>query len=204
VITIHNPIIDENMIRKASSPVSHPWFQPDQPPVILGAGRLEKQKNFPLLISSFEIVRRKKTCRLMILGNGREFDDLQSTIAASRFSSDINLAGHCDNPYSFMRRSSLFVLSSSWEGLPTVLVEALGTGTPVVSTDCPSGPREILMNGKFGRLVPENSPESLARAMLESLEDPPSAEYLKQRAAAFDVHHSADKYLKLFGLAGEG
>ena len=111
--------------------------------------------------------------------------------------------GYQENPYSYMKRASLFVLSSSWEGLPNVLIEAMATGTPVVSTDCPSGPREILMDGKYGLLVPVDSPAELGRAILRTLRDPLPPEDLQKRAAEFSVRTSAEKYLRFFGLNDE-
>lgn len=203
VVTIYNPVVDENLTERASAPLDHRWFRPDQPPVIIGAGRLEKHKNFPLLIKSFEIARKGTECRLMILGDGGELENLRTLAERSPFSGDISLMGYQKNPYAFMKRASLFVLSSSWEGLPTVLIEAMATGTPVVSTDCPSGPREILMDGEYGSLVPLNSPAELGDAILRTLQDPLSPEILQKRASQFSVRSSVDKYLRFFGLTGE-
>ena len=203
VKTIYNPVVDESVAERASIPIDDPWFQTGEPPVILSAGRLEKAKNFPLLIRSFELLRKRTRCRLIILGDGGEFDNLNSMARESGYSNDIALPGHVENPFAYMKQASLFALSSLWEGLPTVLIEAMAIGCPVVSTDCPSGPREILLNGKYGRVVPINDQEKLAKAMLETLENPLPSEILKKRASEFTVSKSVKNYFRLFGLIHE-
>jgi glycosyltransferase involved in cell wall biosynthesis len=203
VTTIYNPIYEEEMIQRSLDPIEHPWFQHGQPPVILGAGRLVKQKNFSLLIKAFDLLRSKTKCRLVIIGEGRERELLESEAHVSDHSNDIALIGFEDNPFPFLARSSVFVLSSSWEGFGNVLVEAMATGTPVVSTDCPNGPSEILMGGKYGRLVPMNDPKKLAEAIQDTLVNPLPSEVLKERASAFSIDSSAENYLRLFGLIKE-
>jgi len=200
VTTIYNPIYDDKLIEQSLDPVDHPWFQEGQPPVILGAGRLEKQKNFSLLIESFDLLRSRKECRLAIIGDGRERDFLESRVRDSDYSADISLMGYQANPFPLMKRASVFVLSSSWEGFGNVLIEAMATGTPVVSTDCPHGPREILMDGRYGPLVAMNAPADLAEAITKTLENPLSEEILRERASTFSIQSSAENYLKLFGL----
>lgn len=197
---IYNPVVSEELYDLALLPVEHPWFQSKEPPVILGAGRLEKAKNFPLLMDAFEIVRRKVRCRLFIVGEGSEYQFLLSRIRKSPFYEDISLAGYQENPFPYMNRAAVFTLSSSWEGLPTVLIEAIAMGTPVVSTDCPSGPREILNGGEYGTLVPMNDAEKLADAILWAFQHPVSPATLKRRAAIFSHQASTAEYLKLFGL----
>lgn len=199
--TIYNPIVSEELLQQAAEPINHPWFSNGEPPLILSVGRLEPQKNFPLLIEAFEILRGGGTsCRLMILGDGSLKTVLEKRIQSSPFKTDICLYGHCDNPFSFMKHSSIMVLSSSWEGFGNVLVEAMAVGTPVLSTDCPHGPREILEDGKLGALVPPGDPVALARATLHNLQNPVPSETLKTASARFEAGTVARAYLKAFGI----
>lgn len=165
---IYNPVVTPEMRAKAQATPQHPWFEPGQPPVILAVGRFVQQKDFPSLIRAFAQVRKTHSARLMILGEGEERPALEALIAQLDLSDDVALPGFVDNPYAYMARAAVFALSSRWEGLPTVLIEALYCGAAVVSTDCPSGPEEILKNGQYGRLVPVGDITALASA-LESL-----------------------------------
>ncbi|HAW53175.1 MAG TPA: glycosyl transferase, partial [Flavobacteriales bacterium] len=152
---IYNPsIVRADVQEKSRAPLDHPWFKPDQPPVLIAVGRLQPQKDYTMLIEAFAQVRQKQSARLIILGEGRERSMLETLIAERGLDQDVSLPGFVRNPFAYMARASLFVLSSRWEGLPTVLIEALCCGTPVVATDCPSRPREILKDGKYGKLVP--------------------------------------------------
>ena len=153
-----------------AEPFDHPWFAPGAPPVILGAGRLTEQKDFPTLIRAFALVRKKHPARLMILGEGEERSKLETLVQELGLEKEVSLPGFVDNPYKYMKRAAVFVLSSRWEGFPNVLVEAMALGTPVVSTDCPNGPAEILENGKWGELVPVGETQSLASAVLRTLD----------------------------------
>jgi glycosyltransferase involved in cell wall biosynthesis len=179
---IYNPTYDDSILEKSQEPLNHPWFQPGEPPVILGVGRLTHQKDFATLIRAFAIVRKELECRLVILGEGEERPKLEALAKELGIGEDVDLPGFVDNPYKYMARASLFVLSSRYEGLPNVLIEALACGTPVVSTDCPSGPREILMNGKGGLLVPVGNAEKMATAILKLLRDKSFAQSLLQFA----------------------
>jgi len=195
VQVIYNPVVTEDMFKKAEEPLDHPWFQPGQPPVILGVGRLHPQKDFPTLIKAFALVRKKTEARLMILGEGSERAKLEQLVKQLGLQNDICMPGFVDNPYKYMKHSSVFVLSSRWEGLPTVLIEALALGLPVVSTDCPSGPAEILEGGKWGRLVPVGTPEALANAILEALNDERGKG--AERAKEFSLDRIVDQYVAL-------
>lgn len=157
------------MRKKAKASLDHPWFQPNRPPVVLGVGRLAKQKNFRLLIDAVARVQATHPIRLIILGEGPLEEELKAHVRALGLENDICFPGFCDNPYAYMAHCALFVLSSSWEGLPTVLIEALYSGAPVIATDCPSGPREILADGRFGRLIPVNDLDALACAIEQEL-----------------------------------
>jgi glycosyltransferase involved in cell wall biosynthesis len=166
---IYNPVITPDLYEKAKAPLDHPWFQPGELPVILGVGKLERQKDFPTLIKAFSKVRSQVPCRLAILGWGPDQVDLDSLIKDLGLTEDAALLGYADNPYAYMARSSTFVLSSAWEGLPTVLIEAMALGIPVVSTNCQSGPEEILDQGKYGHLVPVGDKDAMAQSILAVL-----------------------------------
>ena len=195
--TIYNPTLTTEIAEKAQAPSSHTWLPPTTLPVILGVGRLVPQKDFPTLLKAFAYVQRKHQARLIILGEGRERAQLEALALKLGIAKDVSLPGFEPNPYTFMAQASVFVLSSAWEGLPNVLIEALTCGCPIVSTDCPSGPQEILGNGAFGSLVPVGDEKALAEAILDTLEHPPNAERLRSRAAEFDIQRIAEQYLQV-------
>ncbi len=167
VRVIYNPVITSDLFLKAQAAVEHPWLQPRQCPLILGMGRLNKAKDFATLVASFARLRSRCPARLMILGEGEERPALEALIKKLALSGDVTLPGFVANPYPYLRQASVFVLSSAWEGLPTVLVEALALGSPIVSTNCPSGPSEILGDGGLGTLVPVGDIDAMADAMYE-------------------------------------
>ena len=202
VKTIYNPVISEDITQMARMPLSHPWFAPGQPPVILGAGRLVDQKDFPTLIRAFARLRRQRPARLVILGAAK--DDVATDVARAALvqsaalhgvSDDVVLPGFTSNPFAFMARAAAFVLSSRYEGLPTVLIEALACGCPVVSTDCPGGVHEILAGGRFGKLVPVGDESAMAEAILWTLDRPPDPNRLIARAQLFSGAAAANAYL---------
>jgi glycosyltransferase involved in cell wall biosynthesis len=133
---------------------------------------LTRQKNFPNLIRAFAEVRKTQTLRLMILGEGEERAALEALVHELGLSADVELPGFVPDPLAYIKRAALFVLSSDWEGLPTVLIEALALSTPIVATDCKSGPREILDGGRWGRLVPVGDASALAAAIAAALTEP--------------------------------
>ena len=196
VEVIYNPVITPAMMALAGQAPDHPWFAPGQPPVILGAGRLTRQKDFPTLIRAFAEVRRHRAARLIILGEGEDRPALESLAAELGQADDVALPGFRDNAMAYMAGSGLFVLSSAWEGLPTVLIEALAAGTRVVSTDCPSGPREILQDGRLGALVPVGDASALAGAMASAL-DRPAAPVPLDALKPFTRDAAVDHYLRL-------
>jgi glycosyltransferase involved in cell wall biosynthesis len=171
VSVINNPVIVPELSQMMAQPCYHPWLVGDHPPVLLAVGRLSPQKDFECLLRAFATVRASTAARLLILGEGPERPRLESLVRELGLDSDVQLPGWVGNPYPYMARSDLFVLSSRWEGLPTVLIEALYCGLRIVSTDCPSGPREILDGGRFGSLVPVGDPQALAGAILGALHD---------------------------------
>jgi glycosyltransferase involved in cell wall biosynthesis len=200
ITVVRNPVVTSELPNLAAQPVDHPFFAPGQPPVVLGAGRFTRQKDFPTLIRAFAKLRAARPCRLVVLGEGRSRGALEALAAALGVDKDVSLPGFTGNPYAYMAKARLFVLSSAWEGSPNVLTEAMAVGTPVVSTDCPSGPREILQGGRFGPLVPVGDVEAMAQAMLETLDDPIDPETLKAAVAEYTVEASVRRYLEVLGL----
>lgn len=200
IATIHNPV-DPRVAPDAQTPLDHPWFAAGSPPVVLSAGRLVDQKDFATLLRAFARVRRSRVARLMILGEGKQRAGLEALARELDIAADMDLPGWQTNPHAFMARAGVFVMSSTWEGFGSVLVEALASGCPVVSTDCPSGPAEILAGGKFGALVPVGDAPALAQAILTTLDTPPDRARLQARAADFSIDMVTDQYLEL--LLGE-
>jgi glycosyltransferase involved in cell wall biosynthesis len=208
IATIYNPIVGPDLDDKACKSPDHPWFASPGPPVILTAGRLSPEKDFATLIRAFALVRARRPARLVILGADslaapKYAVELRALPASLGVADDVMLPGFAANPFGYMARASVFVLSSLYEGLPGVLIQALACGCPVVSTDCPSGPREILDHGRFGLLVPVGDDAALARAIEDTLDDPPPAELLRGRAGLFSVDRAVDGYLRLLLPAGE-
>jgi glycosyltransferase involved in cell wall biosynthesis len=196
ICVIYNPT-DPEIEAKAQEPVDHPWFKNSKIPVILCVARLDPQKDLPTLIRAFSIVRKERPARLAILGEGSERAKLEALVKELGLDGDVWMPGFVDNPFKFMAKASVFVLSSAREALPTVLIEALACGCPVVSTDCPSGPAEILEGGKWGNLVPVGDYEKLAEAILETIENPPDREKLKERGRDFSLDRIGQQYLQL-------
>ncbi|WP_246156170.1 glycosyltransferase [Thiohalocapsa marina] len=195
-----SPVVSAELRTLAAAPAAHPWLRPGEPPVILGVGELSARKDFETLLQAFAQVRAHRRCRLIILGRGRRRERLLALAESLGVAQDTDLAGFKTNPYAFMSRAALFALSSRWEGLGIVIVEALACGTPVVSTDCPSGPREILDDGPHTRLVPVGDVTALARAMDQALAAPTDPATLRRRTKAFSIEASARAYLQALGI----
>lgn len=202
ITTIYNPVVTEDLTLKAGQPLDHPWFRSGEPPVVLGAGLLSERKDFPTLLRAFARVRAQREARLVILGDAKDAaksavrrSDLSQQAAQLGVLEHLALPGFVDNPYAYMAKASVFTLSSAWEGFGNVLVEALACGCPVVSSDCPSGPAEILDNGRFGRLVPVGDDAALATSILATLDAPPNQHLLKSRAGLFSIERAVDRYL---------
>jgi glycosyltransferase involved in cell wall biosynthesis len=202
---IYNPVVMPELFEKAKEPVDHPWFQAGEPPVILGVGRLVRQKDFVTLIRAFAIVRERIPCRLMILGTVSQQEpqtkiQLESLIQELGLEREIALPGFVENPYSYMAKAAVFALSSIYEGFGNVVAEALATGTSVVSTDCKSGPAEILEYGKYGCLVSVGNVEALADAMETTLKNPFNSEQLRERSQKFSIKNVVNQYLELIRI----
>ena len=193
---IYNPVVTDTLLLRSREAPEHPWLEDGGGPVILSVGRLTIQKGFSTLIHAFARLRQAREARLIILGEGELRPDLEKLIADLGLDSDVVLPGFSGNPFTYMRLAKLFVLSSAWEGLPNVLIQAMACGTPVVSTDCPSGPAEILENGKWGRMVPVGDVDALAKAMAEALDEKEHPD-VAARAAEFNVDRAVEGYLRV-------
>ena len=175
-----------------------PWLAGRTDPFIIGVGSLSYEKNFELLIEAFARVRAKRPLRLIIAGEGPKRRDLEKQALKTGFGDDILLPGYVESIYSLIHEASLLASTSRWEGLPTVLIEAMMLGTSVVATDCPSGPAEILLNGSLGCLVPPNDVENLAAAFERTLDKPQASAILQRRATDFAPPTAARRYLDLY------
>ena len=199
VRTIYNPIPADSIRRLAQEEVTHSWFADGEPPVILSVGREAPSKDYPTLVEAFGLARRGVDSRLVILGklSAPYRARLKSLARGLGVEGDLGFVDFDENPYRYMRRAGLLALSSRSEGLPMVILEALACGTPVVSTDTPCGPREIL--GGWGDLPPVGDAPALARALVATLRGArPTVEALRARAADFSPEKAADAYLALF------
>ncbi|WP_396621468.1 glycosyltransferase [Marinobacter sp. W-8] len=203
VSTVYNPVVDQELLEKSRLPVEDDWFKRDQSvPVVLGVGRLSPQKDFTTLLKAFSRVRAERLVRLVILGEGPLHSELENLATELGIQGDVRLAGFKDNPFPYMRHCSVFVLSSAWEGLPGALIQAMACGAPVVSTDCPDGPAEILENGRWGSLVPIGDVGAMAEAINSALaaSDQPD---VSRRAMDFTVDQAVTNYLDIL-LPGHG
>lgn len=196
VTTIYNPVVDETLINSKKESIDHPWFDASNP-VILGVGELSEQKDFATLIQAFARIDRQPYPRLVILGDGNKREELLHLADRLGVSDRVELPGFVDNPFTYMAKCDVFVLSSKWEGCPNVLIEALACGTPVVSTDCSSGPEEILDGGAVGALVPVGDEMKMAKEISCVLRSNPDSSQYESRAERYKVKSIANEYLKV-------
>jgi glycosyltransferase involved in cell wall biosynthesis len=169
VRVIYNPVLTPRVYAGAAEGVQHPWFDAGEPPVVLGVGRLTPQKGFDTLLRAFALVRAALPCRLLLLGEGEQRQELLALAAELGVGDDCAMPGFSNNPFAYMARCGVFVLSSRWEGLPNVLIQAMAVGASAVATDCPSGPAEVTDGGELAPLVPVDDVEALAAAIRATL-----------------------------------
>jgi len=195
ITVIYNPIQRKKILDVADQEVDHPWFvEANECPVVISIGSLTKVKDHKTLIRAFKHVREHMKCRLVIFGEGYLRNDLSKLIDELNLTEDVHLAGFVTNPYAYMKRASVFVLSSITEGFSNVLLEAMICGCPIVSTDCPSGPAELLKNGQYGELVPVNDPLKMGSAIINILEGRHSKKVDERWLDQFEYDHIIEQY----------
>lgn len=198
---IYNPVINDALYTQAAQPVDHPWLQNKKHTVILCVGRLWKQKDFPTMIRAMQqIAQKNKNARLLILGEGPERKNLEQLISQLNLEDYVAMPGYVSNPYAYMSKADIFVLCSLYEGLPNALIEAMACGCHLVSTDCESGPAEILDFGKYGYLIPVGDSLALAQAVEETIHGK-TKQIEKSWLEQFSVDHVTDKYLEVLGIS---
>ena len=198
IIVIKNPVITPTLLKLQHETIDHPWFAPSRESLIMGMGGFRFQKDFKTLINAFARLHKSRPSRLILMGQGRQKKRLLKLCRELGVEDDVLFPGFTDNPYPWLKRADLFVLSSLWEGSPNVLTEALALGTPVVATDCQSGPREILQDGKYGELVPLGDPQTMSEAMARTLDNPLSSEQLAEAAKDYTLEASTRSYIRAF------
>lgn len=192
---VGNPVVDAGLAARAALPPAHPWLTDGGPPVLLAAGRMEPQKDFATLLRAAAHLRRTRPVRLLILGDGTQRAELERMAAELGLEADVlSMPGFDPNPLPAMAHAACFILSSRWEGMPGALIEAMAVGCPVVSTDCPGGSREVLLDGTLGPLVPVGDAGALAAAVAGVLDAPPTRSDLMARARDFSVETAAAGY----------
>lgn len=197
ISVIYNPVVTPDLEVKGSEIVDHPWFNKTDLNIILGVGRLELQKDFSTLIKAFSEIASNDNFRLAILGEGSQKEELKSLTKTLGIDKKVAFLGFQPNPYKYMCRASVFVLSSAWEGFGNVLVESMYFGTTVVSTNCESGPSEILNNGEFGYLVPVGNAKRMSEAIIQAAYSNANKEKLTARATYFSLDKALDDYFSL-------
>ncbi|MBM4140172.1 MAG: glycosyltransferase [Nitrospira sp.] len=201
VVVIYNPVDIKEIETLSKEKADHPWFY-EEVPIIVSVGRITKQKGYPYLIKAFSLVKRSLTCRLLIIGEGEDKMELIEMTKELDLKGDIEFLGFQKNPFKYMARSSVFILSSLYEGFGNVIVEAMALGLPVISTDCPSGPSEIIDDRKNGLLVPIKDERALAKAMIDALTDSRLKDDLcreaKLKAQSYDLNKIIERYRSIF------
>lgn len=200
ISVVPSPIVTAALLARADAPAAHPWFSDGGPPVLLGVGELSERKDFATLLHAHALLRERLDCRLLILGEGRRRAELEALTQRLGSAGAVALPGFVPDPYPYMARAAAFALTSRWEGMPVVLIEALALGAPVVACDCPSGPREVLADGRYGRLVPVGDAAALAEALYATLRAPPPRAQGLEATRAYTAAASARAYAHALGL----
>lgn len=199
-LVIVNPVLPldyQELLQKESH---HRWLDDKNLKVILSVGRLHEQKNYPFLIECFaELVKKHNNTRLLIVGEGKDKEKLQSQIDILGMHEFINIENFQSNIFPYYKKSTVFALSSQWEGFGNVIVEALSAGTPVVSTNCSGGPKMILENGKYGTLVDIGNKKAYVDALCDKLQNFNNSKDMKliEYSKKFSVKYIANEYLKV-------
>jgi glycosyltransferase involved in cell wall biosynthesis len=197
VDTIYNPAYKDEIPVMMTEPVSHEWVKKKR--VVIAVGNFKPAKDYPTLIRAINHLQQWKETHLIILGNGDRRKEMITLAEELGIRKRVSFPGFVDNPYAYIAKSDVFVLSSAWEGFGNVVVEAMGCGTPVVCTDCPGGPSEILDDGTYGPLVPVGDSQALADAIQRMFINPTCADKLKSRAEDFSIESVVDKYETVMG-----
>jgi len=196
VRVIYNPVVIPSPAEANEETYGMDWFAPGCPPVILGVGKLEAQKDFATLIHAFNRVRKERQAHLLILGDGSKRQVLEGLIEELGLAGLVRMPGFVHDPYIYMRRAKVFVLSSAWEGLPNVLLEAIACGCPVISTDCPSGPNEILEHGRWGEIVAVGDEKGMATKICSILDGNFDSSLLVTRSLDFSLERICSEYVE--------
>jgi glycosyltransferase involved in cell wall biosynthesis len=201
---IYDPVLDAHVNKQACEPVGKGWFSDSNIKVFLAVGRLTAAKNYHLLLDGFsQVVADHPAARLLILGEGELREVLERRIVELGLQELVSMPGFDPNPYKYMSRCHAYVMSSSWEGLPGALIQALALAPVVISTDCPSGPREVLGGGRFGQLVANGNQQALGEAMVATLDNVAKSERtaaLENHLQQFTTVASLQCYRRLLGL----
>lgn len=199
-VCVYNIVEDQSAQQRMLETPDHPWTRDDGPPLVVAAGRLAPWKGFGDLIRALAIVNRTRPARLLILGDGPLRSELQQLIDDLGIADRVEMPGYVENPLMYFRRAKVFALSSRVEGMPNVLIEAMMCGCTPVATDCPTGPREVLQEGRFGYLVPVGDPEAMAASILEAVANPVPAERLTEAVAPFREATVLDRHFEVLRL----
>ena len=197
---INDPIPIDDIVSEAGEDPPHRFFLDDHIPVVISVGRIEKEKNHLLLLKAFYLLRQERDCRLLIIGEGALRQDLIKEAKRLGIDNDVDLPGFVPSPYPYMKRSTVFALPSNHEAFSIVQIEAMALGIPTVATDCPGGVRELTGNGAYGAIVPMNDAESMAKALMSAIDNPPDREKLRKRAEDFSAKKISAQYLRAMGI----
>jgi glycosyltransferase involved in cell wall biosynthesis len=197
---IYNPIVGPELRRHAAEALDDSRLEIDAKPTVLAVGRLHYHKDYPTLLRAFAILRRQVDARLVFLGDGEERKNLEALTQQLQLETSVSFWGNITNPLPYMKRAQVLALSSVVEALPTVLIEAMAMNLPIVATDCPTGPREILSGGAYGTLVPVGDSERLAEALLDRLRDPSDPVIPEKALERFQHDHVIEQYLEIMGV----
>ncbi len=204
ITVIPNPVVTPDLVEELARRANHHFFDAGSPPVILGVGRLSPEKGFDVLIRAFGLLLETTDARLLIVGEGEERPGLEALAAELQLSDKVELPGFVDSVPSYISQAAVVVMPSRIEGFGNALVEAMAGGIPVVATDCPGGPSDILDQGKYGPLVPSDDPGALAAGIEKAMGDPIPADVLKTRAAEYTLDRVVVRYLEVLGVQPNG